>query len=70
MRMSAMNTVAVPGLGCGFSIETDSGGSNISESKTDSKYIILSIQHRFQLQDGEFQYAQDIQLIRDGSLNQ
>jgi hypothetical protein len=67
MRMSAMNTVAIPGLSCGYCIETDSGGSNLSKSKTDTKYIILSVQHRFQLHDGEFQYAQDIQLIRDGS---
>jgi len=70
MRMSAMNTVAIPGLGCGFSIETDAGESNITYSKTDNKYIILSVQHKFQLQDGEFEYSQDISLIRDGSLNQ
>ena len=49
------------------SIETDSGGSNKSRSKTDTKYIIASIQHRFTMQDGEFQYAQDIGLIRDGT---
>ena len=67
MRMSAMSTVAVPGLSCGFSIATDSGGSNRSISKTDTKYIISSIQHRFTMMDGEFQYAQDIALIRDGS---
>ena len=67
MRMSAMATVAIPGLSCGFSIATDSGGSNRSSSKTDTKYIISSIQHRFTMMDGEFQYAQDISLIRDGS---
>ena len=66
-RMSAMDTVAVPGLGVGYSIETDSGGSNISYSKTDTKYIIATIQHRFTMNDGEFQYAQDIGLIRDGT---
>lgn len=66
-RMTAMDTVAVPGLSCGFSIETDSGGSNKSKSKTDTKYIIASIQHRFTMEDGEFAYAQDIGLIRDGT---
>ena len=66
-RMSAMNTVAVPGLSVGYSIETDSGGSNRSISKTDTKYIIATINHRFTLMDGEFQYVQDIGLIRDGS---
>ena len=66
-RMTAMDTVAVPGLSVGYSIETDSGGSNMSNSKTDTKYIIASIQHRFTMQDGEFQYAQDIGLIRDGT---
>ena len=67
MRMSAMGTVAVPGLSCGFSIATDSGGSNRSSSKTDAKYIIASIQHRFVMDDGKFAYAQDISLIRDGT---
>lgn len=66
-RMNAMNTVAVPGLGVGYSIETDSGGSNISQSKTDTKYIIATLNHKFSKQDGEFQYSQDIGLIRDGS---
>ena len=66
-RMSAMNTVAIPGLGVGCSIKTDSGGSNISKSKTDTKYIIANINHRFTKQDGEFQYSQDISLIRDGT---
>ena len=66
-RMTAMDTVAVPGLSCGYSIETDSGGSNKSRSKTDTKYIIASIQHRFTMEDGEFTYAQDIGLIRDGT---
>jgi len=67
IRMSAMGTVAIPGLSCGFSIATDSGGSNRSKSKTDSKYIISSIQHRFTMEDGEHRYAQDISLIRDGT---
>jgi hypothetical protein len=67
VRMNAMGTVAVPGLSCGFSIATDSGGSNRSKSKTDSKYIISSIQHRFTMEDGDFAYAQDISLIRDGT---
>ena len=65
--MTAMDTVAVPGLSVGYSIETDSGGSNKSRSKTDTKYIIASIQHRFTMEDGEFAYAQDIGLIRDGT---
>lgn len=66
-KMTAMDTVAVPGLSVGYSIETDSGGSNMSNSKTDTKYIIASIQHRFTMMDGEFEYAQDIGLIRDGT---
>jgi hypothetical protein len=65
--MTAINTVAVPGLGVGYSIETDSGGSNISQSKTDTKYIVATLNHKFSKQDGEFQYSQDIGLIRDGS---
>lgn len=66
-QMRAMNTIAVPGLSVGYSIETDSGGSNRSSSKTDAKYIISTIEHRFTMNDGEFLYAQDIGLIRDGT---
>jgi hypothetical protein len=69
MKMSAIDVIAIPGLSCGYSIETNSGESNINQSKTDTKYIISSIQHRFQMQDGKHQYSQDIQLIRDGSID-
>lgn len=69
MKMSAVDVVAIPGLACGYSIETESGRSNVNQSKTDTKYIISSIQHKFQMQDGKHQYSQDIQLIRDGSFD-
>lgn len=69
MRMQAIGVTAVPGLSCGYSIETDSGGSDINQSKTDTRYIIESIQHKFAMNDGEFSYLQDIELIRDGSVD-
>ena len=69
MRMQAIGVTAVPGLSCGYSIETDSGGSDINQSKTDTRYIVESIQHKFAMNDGEFSYLQDIELIRDGSVD-
>ena len=69
MRMQAIGVTAVPGLSCGYSIETDSGGSDINQSKTDTRYIVESIQHKFAINDGEFSYLQDIELIRDGSVD-
>ncbi len=64
-RMTAANVIAVPGLGCGYSIEVESGGSNISKTKTDTGYIIANINHKFTMHDGDHQYSQDIGLIRE-----
>ena len=64
--LSVSNVVAVPGLGAGFTIGVDQGGSNISGSRTDTDdYIIANINHRFTMDDGKFEYAQDIGLIRE-----
>lgn len=64
--LTVSNVVAVPGLGAGFTIGVDQGGSNISETRTDANdYIIASINHRFSMNDGKFEYAQDIGLIRE-----
>ena len=64
-RMTAANVVAVPGLGCGYSIEIESGGSDLSRTKTDTSYIVANINHKFIMHDGEHQYSQDIGLIRE-----
>jgi len=64
-RMSASNVVAVPGLGCGYSIEIESGRSNLNQTKTDTGYIVANINHKFIMHDGEHQYSQDIELIRE-----
>ena len=64
--MNVLNVVAVPGLSAGFTVGLDQGGSNISSTKTDdNNYIIANINHRFIMDDGEFDYAQDIGLIRE-----
>ena len=62
-RLTAPNVVAVPGLGCGYAINIESGGSNLSGTKTDTNYIVSSITHKFTMTDGDHQYAQDIGLI-------
>ena len=64
-RMTAANVVAVPGLGCGYSIEIESGGSDLSRTKTDTSYIVANINHKFIMHDGDHQYSQDIGLIRE-----
>ena len=64
-RMTAPNVVAVPGLGCGYAIEVESGGSNLSSTKTDTTYIVSTITHKFLMNDGKHQYSQDIGLIRE-----
>ena len=64
-RMTAPNVIAVPGLGCGYSIEVESGGSNLSKTKTDTGYIVANINHKFIMHDGDHQYSQDIGLIRE-----
>jgi hypothetical protein len=64
-RMTAPNVVAVPGLGCGYSINVESGGSNLSKTKTDTGYIVSTINHKFTMHDGDHQYAQDIGLMRE-----
>ena len=63
--MNVLNVVAVPGFAAGFTVGLDQGGSNISSTRTDAEdYIIANINHRFIMDDGEFDYAQDIGLIR------
>ena len=64
--MTIINVVAVPGLGAGFTVGVDQGGSNISRTRTDGDdFIIANINHRFTMNDGKFEYAQDIGLIRE-----
>jgi hypothetical protein len=64
--MNVLNVVAVPGLSAGFTVGLNQGGSNISSTKTDdNNYIIANINHRFMMNDGKFEYAQDIGLIRE-----
>ena len=63
--MNVLNVVAVPGFAAGFTVGLDQGGSNISSTRTDAEdYIIANINHRFIMDDGEFDYAQDIGLVR------
>ena len=64
-RIKAEDVIAIPGLGCGFCIKIASGESNLNYSKMDSNYIISDIHHKFNMNDGEFTYLQDIGLIRD-----
>lgn len=65
-RVTAPDVIAVPGLGCGYSIGIEQGGSNLSNNhKTDTKYIIANITHKFVMSDGKHRYTQDIGLIRE-----
>jgi len=64
-RITAAGVIAIPGLGCGYSIAIESGESNLNYSKMDSNYIISDIHHKFNMRDGEFAYSQDVGLIRD-----
>jgi hypothetical protein len=59
------NMVAIPYIGVGFCIEVNQGGSNISKSKADTNYIVANINHKFKMDDGSFEYLQDIGLIRE-----
>ena len=59
------NMVAIPYIGVGFCVGVDQGGSNISKSKADTNYIIANINHKFKMDDGTFEYLQDIGLIRE-----
>jgi hypothetical protein len=63
--VTAADVIAIPGIGCGFCIKIDSGSSNLNYSKMDNNYIIANIHHKFNMQDGEFRYTQDMGLIRD-----
>ena len=56
---------SVPFLGVGFSVEVDTGGSNISASRMDNRYVVAQINHKFILNDGKMQYGQDLGLIRE-----
>ena len=59
------NVVAIPYIGVGFCVEVEQGGSNISKSKADTNYIVANINHKFKMDDGTFEYLQDIGLIRE-----
>jgi hypothetical protein len=59
------NMVAIPYIGVGFCVKVDQGGSNISKSKADTNYIVANINHKFKMDDGKFEYLQDIGLIRE-----
>ena len=59
------NVVAIPYIGVGFCVGVDQGGSNISKSKADTNYIVANINHKFKMDDGKFEYLQDIGLIRE-----
>ena len=63
LRVKDMNSV--PFLGVGFSVEVDTGGSNISASRMDNRYVVAQINHKFILNDGKMQYGQDLGLIRE-----
>jgi len=57
--------ISVPFLGVGFSVEVDTGGSNISRSRMDNRYVVAQLNHKFILNDGKMQYGQDLGLIRE-----
>jgi hypothetical protein len=59
------NMTPVPGLGVGFCVMTDQGGSNISQSRQDNNYIVSNINHKITLDGGVFNYTQDVGLIRE-----
>jgi hypothetical protein len=63
--MRVKDVVSVPFLGVGFSIEVDTGGSNISKSRMDNRFVVAQINHKFYLNDGKMQYSQDLGLIRE-----
>ena len=64
--MTIKDIIAIPYIGCGMSINIDSGMSNISSSRQKGKkFIIANVQHKFILNDGEFIYYQDMGLIRE-----
>jgi hypothetical protein len=63
--LMAESTVAVPNLSCGMVVDVNQGGGDISRTKSDGEYIIASINHRYNMNDGEMNYVQDIGLTRE-----
>lgn len=65
VQLKASNVIAIPGAGCGMAIHVSQGQGQTSATKTDGRYVMADINHKFIKDDGEMQYAQDIGLVRE-----
>jgi len=65
--LMAADVVAVPGLGCGMTVNVEQGSGQISSTKTDGHYIVSDINHTYIMEDGKMQYSQNIGLVREGN---
>jgi hypothetical protein len=65
--LMAADVVAVPGLGCGMTVNVEQGSGQISSTKTDGYYIVSDINHTYIMEDGKMQYSQNIGLVREGN---
>lgn len=61
------NVIPVPNLGCGMTVDVEQGGGNLSRTKSDGIYLVSSINHRYVMNDGDWDYRQNLSLAREGA---
>ena len=64
-NLLANGVVAIPGIGCGMTVEVNQGSNNISATKTDGTYLVANINHLYNMEDGEMEYSQNLGLVRE-----
>jgi hypothetical protein len=66
-NLNVEGVVAIPGIGCGMTVNVEQGRGQISSTKTDGYYIVSDINHTYIMEDGKMQYSQNIGLVREGN---
>ena len=64
--LAVNNVVAIPNLGCGMTIFVDQGNNGISATRSNGKYLVANITHNYIMDDGEMNYSQNLNLVREG----
>jgi len=64
-NLNVEGVVAIPGIGCGMTVNVDQGGNGISATKTDGTYLVANINHVYTMDDGDMEYSQNIGLVRE-----
>ena len=65
VQLNASDVIAIPGAGCGMAIHVEQGAGQTSSTKTDGRYVMADINHKFFMDDGKMNYLQDIGLVRE-----